>query len=231
MDRVAGAYDQWSASYDVDHNRTRDLDAAVLRTSGIPVSGADVLEIGCGTGKNTVWLVERARAVMAMDFSPGMLAKARERVGERVGAASVQFVEHDVRTPWPVPSDGIDVVVGNLVLEHVEHVGHVFAEAYRVLRAGGTMYIAELHPYRQWRGGQAHFTAADGGEVVHVPAFVHTVSEYVNAATHAGLSLAFLGEHVEEDAEPGALPRLLTLQCVKLSKLGPSGALSGQYQV
>lgn len=210
-DRVAAAYDQWSASYDVDHNRTRDLDAAVLRTSGIPVAAADVLEIGCGTGKNTAWLAQHARSLTAMDFSAGMLAKARARVG----AAAVEFVEHDVRDAWPVASASVDVVVGNLVLEHVQHLGHVFAEAHRVLRGGGTLYVAELHPYRQWRGGQAHFTSSTSGDVVHVPAFVHSVSEYVNAATHAGLSVAFLGEHLEDDAEVGALPRLLTLQCVK----------------
>lgn len=210
MDPVAAAYNEWSASYDVDHNRTRDLDAEVLRTSGIPVAGAEVLEIGCGTGKNTEWLAQHARAVTAIDFSPGMLDKARQRVR----ATSVRFVTQDVRERWHLADASVDIVVGNLVLEHVQHLHHVFTEAFRVLRSGGTLYVAELHPYRQWRGGQAHFTAT-GGDVVHVPAFVHTVSEYVNAAAHAGLSVACLGEHREADADEQALPRLLSMQCVK----------------
>ena len=38
------------------------------------------MELGCGTGKNTVWLAGRARALVALDFSDGMLTRARERL-------------------------------------------------------------------------------------------------------------------------------------------------------
>ncbi|MBL0171126.1 MAG: class I SAM-dependent methyltransferase [Gemmatimonadaceae bacterium] len=211
QDEIAHAYDRWAVSYDTDRNPTRDLDGQVLRQSALPVDGADVLELGCGTGKNTVWLASRARDVTAMDFSPGMLARARRRViGDHV-----HFVKHDVREPWPVASLGIDVVVGNLVLEHVERLAPVFHEAARVLRTGGTLWLCELHPFRQWRGGQAHFTAADTGDVVHVPAYLHAVSDYVNGGLAAGLTLVHLGESLEDDVESGALPRLLSVRFLK----------------
>ena len=45
-DAIARAYDRWSTSYDVDRNPTRDLDAVTLRRASLPVSDADVLEIG-----------------------------------------------------------------------------------------------------------------------------------------------------------------------------------------
>src|SRR6476469_3461650 len=94
---VAEAYDRWSRRYDDDHNATRDLDARVVRQSPLPVSGAHVLELGCGTGKNTEWLAAQAGALVALDFSPGMLAVARRRVrSERV-----RFVEHDITRRWP----------------------------------------------------------------------------------------------------------------------------------
>ncbi len=48
-------------------------------------------------------------------------------------------------------------VEATLVLEHVEALGPVFQEARRVLRDGGTFYLAELHPTRQFGGTQAHF--------------------------------------------------------------------------
>jgi malonyl-CoA O-methyltransferase len=210
-DAVARAYDRWALTYDDDRNATRDLDALALRDSGLPVRDADVLELGCGTGKNSVWLAAQARSLTAMDFSPGML----ERAQQRVSGDHVRFVHHDVRARWPVPSDSVDVVVGNLVLEHVEQLDAVFAEAYRVLRAGGVCYVAELHPYRQWRGGQANFTDAKSGTVVHVPAFVHAISEFVNSARAAGLVLEYMDERLEADAPPGAPPRLLTLRFAK----------------
>ena len=53
---VSAAYDRWSVQYDNDSNFTRDLDAQVLRNAPIQLGGRNVLELGCGTGKTTVWL-------------------------------------------------------------------------------------------------------------------------------------------------------------------------------
>jgi hypothetical protein len=64
---VSELYDRWSATYDSDLNATRDLDAIVLREAGLPVTDRDVCELGCGTGKNTEWLAERASLVLALD--------------------------------------------------------------------------------------------------------------------------------------------------------------------
>jgi ubiquinone/menaquinone biosynthesis C-methylase UbiE len=204
---VAQAYDRWSRRYDDDHNATRDLDARVLRRSPLHVADARVLELGCGTGKNSEWLAARARTLVALDFSPGMLDVARRRVrSERV-----RFVEHDITHRWPVEPPSIDLVVGNLVLEHVRDLGPIYAEAARVLRAGGELFLCELHPYRQLRGGQAHFEDAETNETVPVTAYRHSVSEYVNGGIAAGFRLRALGEHVEESAASDSAPRLLSV--------------------
>lgn len=73
---IAGAYDAWSHSYNTDHNATRDLSARVLQSRTDLVREKRVLEVGCGTGLNTIWLAEHAAHVTALDFSPGMLAQA-----------------------------------------------------------------------------------------------------------------------------------------------------------
>ena len=209
--QVAGAYDRWAASYDADRNLTRDLDAQIVRRAPLGIEGADVLELGCGTGKNTVWLAERARTLLALDFSRGMLARARERV--RV--PSVRFAEHDITTGWPLPDESVDVVVGNLVLEHIDDLTPVYSEAARVLRGGGRLWLCELHPERQRRGGQAHFTDLGSGETVRVPAHVHSIAEYVNGGLAAGLELRGLGEWLEDGADPGAPPRLVSVMFVR----------------
>ena len=204
---VARAYDRWSQQYDDDRNATRDLDARVVRASPLHIAGARVLELGCGTGKNSEWLVEHARELVALDFSPGMLDVARRRVA----SDHARFVEHDITRPWPVAPSSIDVVIGNLVLEHVRDLGPIYAEAARVLRPGGELFLCELHPYRQLRGGQAHFEDAETNETVPVTAYVHSVSEYVNGGLAAGFTLRALGEHVEESARPDSPPRLLSV--------------------
>ena len=108
---IAASYDAWAATYDVDANPTRDLDAAVLRAAALTVAGCDVLEIGCGTGKNTAWLAERAKTVTALDVSTRMLEQARTRLQR----PDVLFIEHDIRAEWPIGGSSIDLVVGNLV--------------------------------------------------------------------------------------------------------------------
>lgn len=201
-DDVAGAYDAWAGSYDAMANATRDLDARVLREL-LTVDGRDVVEVGCGTGKNTVWLAGRARSVVALDFSPGMLAKARERVS----ATSVRFVQHDLRDAWLLDTASADVVTFDLVLEHVERLGPVMAEAARVLRPGGVLFVCELHPFRQLKGGQAQF-AGPSGETVRVTAHHHDVADYVNAAIAAGLRIERLHEVRDDD---GGVPRVFAM--------------------
>ncbi|MDQ3697995.1 MAG: class I SAM-dependent methyltransferase [Gemmatimonadota bacterium] len=91
--------------------------------------------------------------MVALDFSDGMLARARELVS----VPHARFVRHDVRERWPAPDSTFDAVIGKLVLEHVPDLP-VYREAARVLRPGGQLWLCELHPERQRRGGQAHFT-------------------------------------------------------------------------
>ncbi len=204
---VAAAYDRWATEYDSDENRTRDLAAAQLRASGLHLAGRRVLEIGCGTGRNTVWLAEQARSVLGLDFSEGMLRQATARSLP----PHVRFQRHDLREPWPLADDAVDVVVAMLVLEHVEHLAPLFAEAARTLAAGGEMLLVELHPMRQMVGRQARFVNPRSGEVERVAAFLHDVSDYVNGALAAGFTLRHLGEWRDPDPPPHALPRLLSL--------------------
>lgn len=206
-DDVAKAYDRWSATYDADKNTTRDLDAAVVRRTPIALERKDVLELGCGTGKNTAYLASKANKVYAMDFSEGMIARAHERLT----TSNVRFIRHDVRELWPLEAASVDVVVGNLILEHVHDLAPVYFEAARVLRPGGQFFICELHPYRQLIGSQAQFIDPSSGETIKVTAHDHTVAEYVNGGVEAGFLVRALNEWSEETAPPDAPPRLISV--------------------
>jgi len=205
---VAAAYDRWAETYDIDPNRTRELAATVLRQLNPELAGRNVTEIGCGTGHNTRWLVERASSVVALDFSEGMLRQAKARVH----SPQVRFLKHDIRSAWPLADASTDLVIAMLVLEHVEEVEPVFAEAARTLRSEGELFVCELHPTRQMYGRQAEFTNRKTGECERIRAFPHDISEYVNSGLGAGLELTHMGEWRDSNGQRTDLPRLLSLK-------------------
>lgn len=200
---VRQAYNVWVEQYDTNVNATRDLNMQVLRQQAFNFAGKAVLEIGCGTGLNTIWLAQQAQIVVAADLTEGMLQQAQQRLA----GFPVQFLQTDITQPWPL-APRFDWIVTTLVLEHIEDLEHVFGEARQVLRHNGRFAISELHPYKQLQGIQARYQDAQTGQAVLVPAFYHPVSEYVNAGLSAGFSLCHLGEWQNET---DVMPRLLTL--------------------
>lgn len=201
---IREAYDDWSEQYDSNRNRTRDLEGSALRALMDSPTLGRVLEIGCGTGKNTEWLAERADRITAVDLSEGMLAKARTKVT----ASTVTFVQSDILQPWSFAEGPYDLVTFSLVLEHIEDLGSILRKTAEVLAPDGCVYIGELHPFKQYLGTKARFGNAQGTQVV--PCFEHHVSEFVAAAHGAGLRVHNLREFFDAD-EPGAPPRVLTL--------------------
>jgi malonyl-CoA O-methyltransferase len=196
---VQSGYDAWAHSYDTVDNPTRDLAAADLRRQPFALHGAAVLELGCGTGLNTEWLIEGGAEVTGLEFSEGMLDKARKRL------PGVRLLQHDITKPFPAPGAAFDLVVETLVLEHIGDLAPVFRETARVLKPGGLFFISELHPARQLAGKQARFADAAGQER-KIAACLHTFSEYVNTAHDSGLRLLRAGEPGED-----LPPRVLTL--------------------
>lgn len=186
---IESAYDSWSSTYDQDRNLTRDLDQA-LTSSYCANQGFDnILELGCGTGKNTVLFSEIAKTVHALDFSEGMIEQARQKLN----AGNVEFSVTDLAQTWPTKNDSHDLIVCNLVLEHIEDLPHIFKEAFRSLQKNGRLFISELHPFRQYRGAKASFQRGD--QVTEVPAYVHHVSEFLQAAAANNLQLLSFNEH------------------------------------
>ncbi|HKE58937.1 MAG TPA: methyltransferase domain-containing protein [Pyrinomonadaceae bacterium] len=205
---IAAAYDEWSHSYETNENRTRDLAAKVLRQQYPTLAHRDVLEIGCGTGLNTQHLVAVSSRVLAVDFSPGMLERARANLD----ATNIEFAQLDLQQEWQIATSLFDLVVCTLVLEHIADLEHVFRETARVLRASGEFFFCELHPFRQLLGRQAQFTDEKGG-VVRVTAYLHNLSEYVNTSVSQGFEIIRLDEWHDEGSESS--PRLLSLRLRK----------------
>jgi ubiquinone/menaquinone biosynthesis C-methylase UbiE len=204
---VEKAYDHWSKTYDSVENKTRDLEARALRES-VAGENLEILEIGCGTGKNTEFLQTKARRLVGADFSGEMLTIAKSKIT----AENVEFRQMDLREKWDFTGNSFDLVTCSLALEHIENIDFVFAEANRVLRAGGRFYFGELHPFKQYQGSKARFETGAG--VFELECFVHHVSEFFASAASHNFEVKELREWFDEDDRAG-IPRLLTMVLVR----------------
>ncbi|HQW92346.1 MAG TPA: class I SAM-dependent methyltransferase [Ferruginibacter sp.] len=198
------AYNSWSAQYDTNINRTRDLEALALQLTLDRIHFDSCLEIGCGTGKNTAWLITKATGITAVDLSDEMLARAKEKIH----SDKVSFLRADILQEWDFVNKKYDLVSFSLVLEHIENLEPVFYKVSKVIAEKGFVYIGELHPFKQYTGSKARFTTTEGEQVV--TCFNHHISDFVEAAKKYDLDINGISEYFDDNDRSG-IPRILTI--------------------
>lgn len=206
---VQQAYNLWADQYDTNVNRTRDLEAVSLRKTLASITFDTCLEIGCGTGKNTEWLVTKAKEITAVDLSEEMLAKAKAKIMSE----NVRFCQADINHPWLFVEKPYDLVTFSLVLEHIEHLHPVLHQAANALNPGGYVYIGELHPFKQYTGTKARFETPEGVKIVSC--YTHHLTDFTYAALENGFKIESIDEFFD-DGQRDNLPRILTLVLKKL---------------
>jgi ubiquinone/menaquinone biosynthesis C-methylase UbiE len=205
---VKEAYKNWSEQYDTNINKTRDLEASSLRDMLSEIKFENCLEIGCGTGKNTEWLVTRGKNIVAVDISDEMLSIAKQKITEN----NVSFIKADVTENWSFTSETFDLAVCSLVLEHIEDIQNIIKQIAAHLKVSGVLYIGELHPFKQYTGSKAKFKNEAGEHIV--TAFTHHITEFTEAAKAHGLKIEEIKEYFDEN-DRSKPPRILTLKFIK----------------
>ena len=198
---VQRSYDSWSATYDTVENKTRDLEKFACREILADIPFQTVIELGCGTGKNTEWLVTKATRVTAVDLSEEMQIIARGKIK----AGNVEFRQADSKRPWHFAPSKSDLITCSLILEHIQDLDFIFNQASQRLDPNGHFYICELHPFKQYEGTKARFETGGGIEIVEC--YTHNISDYFHAAERSGLTLCRFDEWFD-DGDRTRVPRL-----------------------
>jgi ubiquinone/menaquinone biosynthesis C-methylase UbiE len=195
-------YNRWAEFYDADDNPLHLLEETVVDEALGDVRGKAVLDLGCGTGRQTLRLAAKGARVTGVDQSEGMLEKAKAKDG----AGSVQFLHLNLDEAFPFADASYDVVVSFLVLEHLADLGRFFSHCRRVCQKSGFLCFTAMHPAMVLRGVQARYTEASGRKV-YPKGYPYQISDYVNAAIGAGLRLARITEHTADVSLGGASRR------------------------
>lgn len=200
-DHIQHTYNAFASEY--HHKRNREADSLwnlyldrpmIAELLGESRVAAKVLDLGCGSGLLSRWLVDQRWDVAGVDFSEELIAIAKQENPE------IDFSVADVRsTPY---SDGaFDVIVSGLVLHYLQDLAPVFMEVSRILMDDGVFIFTMHHPFDEvtnvtWNGTEftatanAYFhndeytwTMLDGMELV---SYHHTFENISTALFHAG---------------------------------------------
>ena len=135
-DAEAASFDE-EPDHGLRHPEVRRAWAGRLR-DWLPGRAGDVLDLGCGTGSLSLLASEQGHRVTGVDFSPAMVALAREKLAGR----DAVFLVGDAAAP-PVGEERFDAVLVRHVLWTLPDPGRALRHWRGLLRPDGRLVLVE----------------------------------------------------------------------------------------
>lgn len=102
-----------------------------------------VLDLGCGSGSDTVLAAGQSTQVTAVDFSKDMLQRAHQAIKQAELSQHVTFIQSEAQN-LPLAQASMDVVLVNGLFNLNPQRHELFTQLARVTRPAATVYAAEL---------------------------------------------------------------------------------------
>ncbi len=165
LQRVQTAYDLMAEEYDILDHRINPFYVNGYKVLGYFVQklsphwrGRTVLDVGCGSGLQTVQFAPQAKHVLAIDISRALMRKVQDKLKAQ-GLTNVTLLQGNA-TQLPLQDCSVDFVSSyGDVIGHIQNYEQAIAEMARVCRHGGTVtleydnkwHLGLLYQFRELR--------------------------------------------------------------------------------
>jgi cytosine/adenosine deaminase-related metal-dependent hydrolase/SAM-dependent methyltransferase len=181
--RRSRAFDAWAHSYDTQQNPLLVLEQRFLERMLPDLSGRDVLDAGCGSGR---WLsrisLMGTHRLCGMDASAGMLLIAAQK-----NLPGVELVKCSC-DETPYAGQSFDVILSSFVLSYIRNLESFAVEMSRIARSGCDLFLSDLHPVTQAKLGWKR-TFQDGQEAVELDTVCHNIRDVIGVFASFGWKL------------------------------------------
>ncbi len=181
-------FDRWSQVYDIQPNPLLTLEERKVTPLLPSVSGLDILDVGCGTGR---WLVRlellEPASLTGTDCSPAMLDRARLKVRP----TTILENRHSPELPGEDASYGL--LLASFVLSYLNDMAGFARQCARILRPDGWLLLSDMHPTTAAKRGWSRSFHVDGDRI-EITAHSRTLMEIVSVFRESGFEVSVLIE-------------------------------------
>jgi ubiquinone/menaquinone biosynthesis C-methylase UbiE len=195
-DEVRGVWDQLAGFWDQRMQAGATWQRHLIQPSVERLlalgQGERVLEIACGNGEFARRMAELGGRVLAVDFSEGMLERARGHGGE-VEYRYADAMDEEALLALGDPAS-FDAVINNMAIMDMESIEPMAAASSRLLKPGGRFVFSTLHP--AFNSGDVRPTVELDLEGSITQVYSVKVSSYGRPSTGKGVAIP--GQPVEQ---------------------------------
>lgn len=179
FDRIAPVYDDFNQQLSFGLHQVWKQMAVDWSQA---TAGQVGLDVCCGSGDLALLLARRlgkTGQVYGLDFAPAQLAIAQHKAAQRVGLASLSWIEGDA-LQLPFDHNQFDVVTMAYGLRNLTDIPQGLSELQRVLKPGGRAAVLDFHrpsstwlrQFQQWYLDNVVVTAAQRFDLTDEYAYI-----------------------------------------------------------